>query len=307
MRENHVDTKALASCTSTSLCSMRSGMRRLIATCIVLLYATVGSALLVYPATPHMGIWGRHSCLRQNANKCTGVLAGWQMIEKDDSATSQIGEFQPLSSKTTATGTPVARSPLGNAFPAQRPLLQAKKWQGATGTSFLPEETIERAKAGNPVEQAKMAKDATTIFNSVYEYAAAIRSGEMDWEDVEKADFNTRLKWLGLVHRDKRTPGKFMMRLRIPNGITNADLMRFYADVVEPYGTDLGVIDITTRQNIQLRGVVLEDAPGIIDGLHARGQTSFHSALDNVRNMVGSPLAGIDDQVLAACIQVPLL
>ena len=129
----------------------------------------------------------------------------------------------------------------------------------------------------------------------------------MDWEDVEKADFNTRLKWLGLVHRDKRTPGKFMMRLRIPNGITNADLMRFYADVVEPYGTDLGVIDITTRQNIQLRGVVLEDAPGIIDGLHARGQTSFHSALDNVRNMVGSPLAGIDDQVLAACIQVPLL
>ena len=132
-------------------------------------------------------------------------------------------------------------------------------------------------------------------------------SGEMDWEDVEKADFNTRLKWLGLVHRDKGTPGKFMMRLRIPNGITNADLMRFYADVVEPYGTDLGVIDITTRQNIQLRGVVLEDAPGIIDGLHARGQTSFHSALDNVRNMVGSPLAGIDDQVLAACIQVPLL
>jgi len=53
-------------------------------------------------------------------------------------------------------------------------------------------------------------------------------------------------------------------------------------------------MDVTTRQNMQLRGVVLEDATKIIDGLHARGQTSFHSALDNVRNMVGSPLAGLD-------------
>jgi ferredoxin-nitrite reductase len=65
---------------------------------------------------------------------------------------------------------------------------------------------------------------------------------------------------------------------------------------VEKYGPQQGVVDITTRANIQLRGVKIEDAPDIIDGLHARNQTSFQSALDNVRNMVGSPLAGIDDQ-----------
>ena len=86
-----------------------------------------------------------------------------------------------------------------------------------------------------------------------------------------------------------------MMRLKVPGGIVNSDQMRFYADSLEKYG-DGGVIDITTRQNIQLRGVKLEDAPDIIDGLHARNQTSIQSALDNVRNMVGSPLAGIDDQ-----------
>jgi ferredoxin-nitrite reductase len=201
---------------------------------------------------------------------------------------------------------------MGYAYSAQLPLSdprgeksptyegqRGKAWEGVTGSSFLPEDTLARAAEGNPVEQAKVAKDATTIFNSVYEYAAAIRSGEMDWKDVEKADFNTRLKWVGLVHRDKRTPGKFMMRMRIPNGIINADLLRFYAECVEPYGPELGVIDITTRQNIQIRGVQLEDAPKIIDGLHARGQTSFHSALDNVRNMVGSPLAGIDDAAIA--------
>ena len=101
-----------------------------------------------------------------------------------------------------------------------------------------------------------------------------------------------------MLHRNKRTPGQFMMRLRVPNGIVTSDQMRFYAKSVEKYGEDQGVVDITTRQNIQLRGVKIEDAPDIIDGLHARNQTSFQSALDNVRNMVGSPLAGIDDQEL---------
>jgi len=101
-----------------------------------------------------------------------------------------------------------------------------------------------------------------------------------------------------MLHRGKRTPGQFMMRLKVPNGIVNSDQMRFYADCVEKYGPEKGVVDITTRANIQLRGVKLEDAPTIIDGLHARNQTSFQSALDSVRNMVGSPLAGIDDKEL---------
>merc|ERR1719502_2211887 len=187
-------------------------------------------------------------------------------------------------------------SPIGTPFSVQNP--GPNMWDESgnpTGTSFLPAETVERAAEGNPIEKAKMAKDASKPFTSVYEYAAAVRAGTLDWKDVEKMDMNTRLKWVGLVHRDKRTPGRFMMRLRLPNGVTNADSMRFYADSVEKYGPDLGVIDITTRQNIQLRGVALEDADVIIDGLHARGQTSLHSALDNVRNMVGSPLAGIDE------------
>lgn len=39
----------------------------------------------------------------------------------------------------------------------------------------------------------------------------------------------------------------------------------------------------------------IEDAPDIIDGLHKHNQTPIQSALDNVQNLVGSPLAGIDD------------
>lgn len=101
-----------------------------------------------------------------------------------------------------------------------------------------------------------------------------------------------------MVHRAKRTPGQFMMRLKIPNGIINSDQLRYYAECVKPYGTEGGVIDITTRQNIQMRGIKLEDADNIIIGLHSRNQSTLQSALDNVRNVVGSPLAGIDEYEL---------
>jgi len=166
-----------------------------------------------------------------------------------------------------------------------------------TGASFLPEETIARCEKGNPTEKVKLAKDPINAWVDVYEYARKVREGEMTWKEVEKADLDTRIKYVGMLHRNKRTPGQFMMRLKVPNGIVNGDLMRFYAKSVEKYG-DGGVVDITTRQNIQLRGVKIEDAPDIIDGLHARNQTSFQSALDSVRNMVGHPLAGIDEQEL---------
>ena len=165
----------------------------------------------------------------------------------------------------------------------------------ATGTSYLPADTVERAEAGSKFEKIKLEKDTTEIFTDLYDYAAKIRAGTMDWADVEDADLNTRLKWVGMLHRAKRSPGRFMMRLRVINGIVTSEQMRFYADSVEPFGPELGVIDVTTRQNIQLRGLTLDAAADVIDGLHALNQTCIQTGFDNIRNMVGNPLAGIDE------------
>jgi ferredoxin-nitrite reductase len=70
-----------------------------------------------------------------------------------------------------------------------------------------------------------------------------------------------------MFHRKKATPGKFMIRLRIPNGIITSDHMRYFSKVVDKYGPDIGVIDITTRMNIQLRSPPLEDCADIITSL----------------------------------------
>lgn len=183
------------------------------------------------------------------------------------------------------SGTPVRRN---------RDLTLAATTEKKTGTAFLSEETIARAEVGNPIEKTKLKRDPTESWTDIYEFAAAIREGKTKWEEIATDDIDVRVKYAGMFHRRKRTPGQFMMRLRIPNGVVTSDQMRYFASSVRPYGADAGVIDITTRANIQLRGMPLEDAVDIFSGLQERGLTSIMSGLDNVRNMVGSPIAGID-------------
>ena len=54
-----------------------------------------------------------------------------------------------------------------------------------------------------------------------------------------------------------------------------AEQLRFTADMVSKYDPSVGVLDITTRMNLQLRGVQLEDVSEIINGLYDLGLTSL--------------------------------
>ena len=142
----------------------------------------------------------------------------------------------------------------------------------------------------NKVEKVKAAKDGLDVKNELEHFA------KIGWEAVDKADLETRLKWLGIFYRPV-TPGKFMLRMRVPNGTLNSEQMRVFASAIERYG-DEGTADITTRQNIQLRGIRLEDTPDIFAKFKEVGLTSIQSGMDNVRNLTGSPVAGIDPDEL---------
>ena len=142
----------------------------------------------------------------------------------------------------------------------------------------------------NKVEKVKAAKDGLDVKNELEHFA------QIGWEAVDKADLETRLKWLGIFYRPV-TPGKFMLRMRVPNGVLNSEQMRVLAKAIERYGED-GTADITTRQNIQLRGIRLEDTPQIFRNFQTVGLTSIQSGMDNVRNLTGSPVAGIDPDEL---------
>eukprot|EP01026_Neomeris_dumetosa_P084590 TRINITY_DN993_c0_g2_i1.p1 TRINITY_DN993_c0_g2~~TRINITY_DN993_c0_g2_i1.p1 ORF type:complete len:603 (+),score=82.85 TRINITY_DN993_c0_g2_i1:158-1966(+) len=165
----------------------------------------------------------------------------------------------------------------------------------ASGLKYLTEEAKVKAldKKANKFEKVKVKKCGSKAWDDVFEFAKLIREGQSTWEDLDLDDVEVRLKWAGLFHRKKRTPGEFMMRLKVPNGDLTAKQLRFLADCIRPYG-ERGSADITTRANIQLRGIKLEDSDKVIEGLWEQGLTSFQSGMDNVRNLTGSPLAGMD-------------
>jgi ferredoxin-nitrite reductase len=138
----------------------------------------------------------------------------------------------------------------------------------------------------NKFEKLKSEKDGLTVKGEIEKFAS------LGWEAMDETDRDHRLKWLGVFFRPV-TPGKFMMRLRMPNGILNSSQMRVLAEVVQRYGDD-GSADITTRQNIQLRGIRIEDLPEILNRFREVGLTSVQSGMDNVRNITGDPIAGLD-------------
>ncbi|MHC5598457.1 MAG: ferredoxin--nitrite reductase [Nostoc sp.] len=138
----------------------------------------------------------------------------------------------------------------------------------------------------NKFEKLKAEKDGLAIRDEIEKFAA------LGWEAMNEIDRDHRLKWVGVFFRPV-TPGKFMMRLRMPNGILSSSQMGVLAQVVQRYG-DEGNADITTRQNIQLRGIRIEDLPDIFNRFDTVGLTSIQSGMDNVRNITGDPVAGLD-------------
>jgi ferredoxin-nitrite reductase len=88
----------------------------------------------------------------------------------------------------------------------------------------------------------------------------------------------------------------FMCRLRIPGGILNAHQMRGVAAIADDLAG--GYADITTRANLQLREIPARHAPEMLLRLAEIGLTSRGAGADNIRNITGSPTAGIDPQEL---------
>jgi ferredoxin-nitrite reductase len=135
----------------------------------------------------------------------------------------------------------------------------------------------------NRIEQIKAEKNGLDVGRDIPRFA------EAGWEAIDEPDLE-RLKWWGIFFR-KHTPGHFMMRIRITNGITSAAQLRAIARIANRSGR--GVADITTRQQIQLRWITMRDVPAILDELRGVGLASLQTGMDNIRNVVGCPVAGL--------------
>ncbi len=82
-----------------------------------------------------------------------------------------------------------------------------------------------------------------------------------------------------------------MQRIKIPFGGLNPDQMDVLADLAEEYSD--GICHITTRQDIQLHYVHIDDTPNLMRRLAGVGITTREACGNSVRNVTACPIAGV--------------
>jgi precorrin-3B synthase len=81
-------------------------------------------------------------------------------------------------------------------------------------------------------------------------------------------------------------------RVKLPGGLLTSAQARAVAEAARLYGS--GVLELTNRSNLQLRGVREECQAPLVQHLLAAGLGPRHPAADDVRNLLLSPAAGRD-------------
>ena len=85
----------------------------------------------------------------------------------------------------------------------------------------------------------------------------------------------------------QRQPGVQMIRIKVPMGLLTFDQFRAILDVCDEYST--GKYHLTTRQDIQIHHVKLEDSPELWAKLEASNVTLREACGNTVRNVTASP------------------
>jgi hypothetical protein len=113
--------------------------------------------------------------------------------------------------------------------------------------------------------------------------------------EYPKPPDNFRWRFFGLFYVAPNQ-NSYMCRLRIPNGILKAAQFDGVADLAERYGG--GYAHVTTRANLQIREIEAHNAVALIEAIQDLGLCSRGSGADNIRNVTGTPTAGLDPQEL---------
>lgn len=82
-----------------------------------------------------------------------------------------------------------------------------------------------------------------------------------------------------------------MVRIKIPQGRLDPAQLRCIANLAEQYTN--GRCHLSTRQNIQMHFIALEDTPAMMRRLAEVGLTTREACADTVRNVTACPLAGV--------------
>src|SRR5438270_9687867 len=138
-----------------------------------------------------------------------------------------------------------------------------------------------------PEEEAKRRKDPFAMWDEIAANGAA--------ERFPKGTDVFLHKFHGLFYVAPNQDA-CMLRLRLPGGILSSYHARGLSSIAEQYGG--GYLHVTTRANLQIREIGAAHSIAVLTAVDELGLTSRGAGADNIRNLTGSPAAGIDPNEL---------
>ena len=164
------------------------------------------------------------------------------------------------------------------------------------------------SKKETKAQRAERLKRAMNPWDGINEIRRFAREG---FSSIPPEWIGTYFRWWGVYTQgdgagvtggqggEGRAMQRFMVRIRIPNGIVTSPQLRAIADLTRRYAN--GIADLTVRQNIQLHWITIESLPEVLEGLWQVGLNTTGACGDVVRNITGCPVAGVDaDEIVDA-------
>ena len=112
-----------------------------------------------------------------------------------------------------------------------------------------------------------------------------------------KDEYIGLLKWYGMyphINKDGLEDKKyFMKRIKLVDARMNLEQLRVMGEIGQKYAQ--GLVDFTTRQNVQFHYIEIKDIPAIFDLLNSVNLTSRMASGDGPRPIMTCPVSGIDE------------
>lgn len=149
----------------------------------------------------------------------------------------------------------------------------------------------------NTVERQKLERHPLDVAEAVLNRYSKLGPSAIDEVDGEAE----RLKWVG-IYPQRQGGDAFMLRIKVPGGVLRAGQAEAIGTIASEFAANptpdpvfgTAYCDITTRQDVQLHWIRIEDVPEIWRRLHAAGMTTVQACGDSARNVLCCPISGVD-------------
>lgn len=161
----------------------------------------------------------------------------------------------------------------------------------------LLREGLGKNGAGEALSEARPSPDIPLAYPKTFETERIKQEGlGLDFEKIRREgtralshDDYYRLKTYGIC--SQKHPGYFMLRIRIPGGRITAQQLTHLAELADSHGR--GWAHLTTRQDLELHWVRVEEVPEIWERLEGIGLSTRSACGHTMRNVTACPHSGI--------------